>query len=211
MTADPLPLRQHCRLCGFEKPIDEFPRMASSPSGRDRTCLVCKRAQFTEWRRRQSEASRLRRNAARRGAGYKDHRSPESRAWHDMKQRCRPSSRDRAYYADRGIQVCDRWQSLELFLADMGPKPSRDHELDRIDNDVGYEPSNCRWATRDEQMRNTRSNAWLTVDGKTMIVTDWAIERGISRSTIRSRLKAGWTVKQAIGLEARRRVRRKAV
>jgi hypothetical protein len=84
----------------------------------------------------------------------------EYQAWMNMKDRCGRSTRRGAHnYVGRGIAVCDRWSgSFESFLADMGPKPSPVHSLDRIDNDKGYEPGNCRWATRDEQSRNTRRN-----------------------------------------------------
>lgn len=84
-------------------------------------------------------------------------RSPEYRVWDGMKQRCtNPNAAGYARYGGRGIAVCERWQSFENFLADMGekPEPKAQYSIDRIDNDGNYEPGNCQWATRSEQQRN---------------------------------------------------------
>jgi hypothetical protein len=78
--------------------------------------------------------------------------TPTYKSWQAMKYRCRM----RPGYVDRGVTVCERWLTFENFLADMGERPSRDHSLDRIDNDGNYEPGNCRWATRSEQQKNKR-------------------------------------------------------
>ena len=77
--------------------------------------------------------------------------------WTGMKRRCQnPNDRSYPDYGGRGIRVCERWQTFENFLADMGERPSDKHQLDRIDNDGNYEPSNVRWATRQLQIRNRR-------------------------------------------------------
>jgi hypothetical protein len=79
------------------------------------------------------------------------------KTWCGMKKRCgNPNDRSYPDYGGRGIKVCERWQMFENFLADMGERPSDEHQLDRIDNDGNYEPGNVRWATRQLQIRNRR-------------------------------------------------------
>ena len=121
--------------------------------------------------------------------------TPEYRVWSAMIQRCtNPNVPKFKNYGARGIRVCERWLSVECFLADMGRRPSDSHSLDRIDNDGDYMPGNCRWATDGQQRRNRSDNVYLTHEGRTMIVSDWAREIGISEFTIRKRLRLGWKV-----------------
>ena len=95
------------------------------------------------------------RNDRRRSSFCK---TPEYTCWNNLKQRClNPQHAAYPNYGGRGITVCDAWRgSFRQFLADMGPRPSPAHSLDRIDNDRGYEPGNCRWTTIDVQRRNQR-------------------------------------------------------
>lgn len=89
---------------------------------------------------------------SRRGAW-----TPEFQAWAALRRRClNPRYRGYKDYGGRGITVCDRWESFEAFLQDMGRRPSADHSVDRINNDGPYSPDNCRWATRSQQQLNKR-------------------------------------------------------
>lgn len=117
--------------------------------------------------------------------------------WQGMLQRCtnplNPKFQD---YGGRGITVCERWQTFENFLADMGIRPNG-LSIDRINNDGNYEPGNCKWATRKEQMNNTRSNRWITFKGQTWRFREWAEQLGISETSLYRRLER-WAIEKAL-------------
>ena len=116
-----------------------------------------------------------------------------------MVMRCTNAKQaDYKYYGGRGITVCERWrESFGFFLADMGERPSSLHSIDRIDNTRGYEPGNCRWATKEQQMQNTRSTRLITFAGETMGLTAWARKLGLSKESFRFRL-LNWPLNEAI-------------
>lgn len=101
-------------------------------------------------------------------------------------------------YGGRGIAVCERWLTFENFVADMAPTFKPELTLDRIDVNGNYEPGNCRWITNAEQQRNRRSNRTIEWRGTSMVLAEWVECLGLSESTIRSRLKRGWTVDRAL-------------
>lgn len=120
-------------------------------------------------------------------------------SWDAMVMRCvNPKNIGYAHYGGRGVLVCERWRKFENFLEDMGERPSKEHQLEREDNDGNYEPGNCRWATRKEQARNRRSNLRLTLNGVTRTAVEWSEELGVSLNTIAKRKSRGWSDTDAL-------------
>ena len=121
--------------------------------------------------------------------------------WEGVIARCKnPNNHAYRYYGGRGITVCDRWESFENFLTDMGERPGR-KTIDRIDTNGNYEPGNCRWATMKEQRRNCRNTVFYEYNGQKKILPDWAEEFGVNMGTVRSRLRRGWAFDRALTQE----------
>ena len=112
--------------------------------------------------------------------------SPEYAAWTNAKKRCKnvPS------YYNRGITMCEEWINyFQQFYQDMGDRPGPDYSLDRINNDLGYSASNCRWATAKTQANNRSNQVLITHNGLTLTVEEWSKKINISPATIYKRLQ----------------------
>lgn len=130
---------------------------------------------------------------ARRGA-----KAPEYLVWVCMRQRCENTNAvGYEVYGGRGIKVCDRWQSYEMFISDMGPRPFPKADIDRINNDGDYSPDNCRWTTRQINSRNRRSTKYLEFNDEVLCMSEWAARIGINVSTMIYRLRK-WPVERAL-------------
>lgn len=133
------------------------------------------------------------------GARMNNKAQPEYTIWRAMKSRCQnPKTAHYEQYGGRGIRVCMPWNSFEQFLKDMGPRPSPQHTIDRINNNRGYNKKNCRWATMKEQQNNRRNNVRVEIEGEVKTLSQWCEIYGIHISTVHKRTERGWTVVEAL-------------
>ena len=141
--------------------------------------------------------------------GARKAKVPEYRIWMAMRERCnRTNGPQFSNYGGRGIKVCARWNSFRAFLKDMGTRPTPHHSIDRINNELGYGPDNCRWATSQEQANNTRYNRHLTFQGRTQTMAQWSRETGLTSPRICNRLKQGWSIERTLSTPATQSRRR---
>jgi hypothetical protein len=138
-------------------------------------------------------------------------KSPEFSIWYGMKERCyNPKAISYPWYGGRGITVCARWldgedgkSGVECFVEDMGRRPSTEFSIERVNNDAGYSPENCKWATRLEQAQNRRpqrSNigpriAW---NGKVQSLVQWCRELNLNYHRVFRRISRGWSIEKAL-------------
>lgn len=121
--------------------------------------------------------------------------------WSGMRARCRnPNFRQWNNYGGRGITICERWDDFSKFAEDMGERPEG-CSLDRIDNDKGYSPENCRWADRKQQQKNRSNALFVTIEGETFRLMDLAKSSGVDRATLMDRVKRGLPYAQVISRE----------
>jgi hypothetical protein len=129
-------------------------------------------------------------------------KTPEYAVWRSMLDRCRlPAHQAYKNYGGRGITVCKRWATFENFFMDMGKQPFKGASIDRIDNNKGYSPANCRWANATQQHNNRRSNKFLVIDGVRQTIAQWSNKSGVCHNTISYRLANGWPPKKAVFTE----------
>lgn len=137
------------------------------------------------------------------GQATKKLHTSEYNIWIGIHTRCKKTTHP--YYKDyggRGITVCKRWDSFENFFADMGKKPLPKLSIDRIDNDKGYSPENCKWASFKQQARNRRGNRVVTFEGVTACLAEHCerLNLSVKYEQIRVRLAKGWSVKEAFSI-----------
>lgn len=137
----------------------------------------------------------------RTGDSHRTHGKSKTRTykiWKGMRGRClNKNNPEYKRYGARGISFSARWNKFEAFLEDMGECPEK-MSIERVNNNKGYFPSNCKWATAKEQARNTRANRILTLKGKSKTMAEWGEDYGISPDSIWMRLRLGWSHEDAI-------------
>lgn len=157
-----------CRCeCGAEKAVS----VSSLTSGKSKGCASC------HSRKHGMEGTRI------------------YNIWAGMKQRCQnPQYHGYKLYGSKGIKVCDRWQGFEAFFEDMGHPPDG-MSLGRIDNDGNYEPSNCRWESQKQQIRNRSNTKLVTIDGVTLSLAEFAELQGVPYRIMKQRIRNGIDLK----------------
>ena len=117
----------------------------------------------------------------------------EYNIWGNMLYRCNcPTSPAYELYGGRGVRVSEEWHSFEVFIKDMGERPTNLHSIDRINVDGNYCADNCKWATKKEQSRNKTNSRYLIVNGERIQVDDYCEANGISKAAIKNRFRRGW-------------------
>lgn len=125
-------------------------------------------------------------------------------AWRGMHHRCN-DERYRKHYGSKGITVCDEWSDFDVFKKwSLENGYDKALTLDRINNNLGYSPDNCRWATRTVQQRNRDCNVAITFGGVTRCLSEWAEVTGISAYALRHRIARNWDIERALTTKTRK-------
>lgn len=126
--------------------------------------------------------------------------------WSGMRTRCHNKNyHDYQWYGGLGISVCAEWDNFYEFQDWALKNGYQDNlTLDRKDGDSNYCPENCRWVTRTEQSRNRKSTRWLTYNGETKTLSEWAKIVGLRQQTLNHRINSGhFTVQEALFLPSK--------
>jgi hypothetical protein len=118
--------------------------------------------------------------------------------WRMLRHRCNSNRGRNKRYCGRGITYDPGWDDFETFLLDMGDKPGAEYSIDRIDNDKNYCKENCRWATQVTQQNNKCNNRFITFNGQTRSLSEWAQLINIKPGTLRNRLEDNWSIEKAL-------------
>lgn len=140
-------------------------------------------------------------NGFRHGHCPRSGSTPEHQCWHSIKSRClNPKHRFFKYYGALGVTICDRWRNdFAAFLADVGPRPSPKHSIDRFpDNNGNYEPGNVRWATATQQIDNRRSTILIEFRGERISRAEACRRLGLNRKRVNERIRQGWSLEEAL-------------
>lgn len=129
--------------------------------------------------------------------------------YYGMKERCyNPKHPSYKYYSEKGITICDEWLNDFDAFAEWAlnngydySKNRKEQSIDRIDNNKGYSPDNCRFITHKENCQNNSRNKWLEFNGKRLNLSDWSKELNIPIETIRARLRKGLSTEEILSTE----------
>lgn len=165
--------------CGATKPVDYY----NLVSGRTRSCGCNKNKAISE--------SHI---------AHGDSKSRLYNIWTGIKTRCRnPNCASFVNYGARGIDLCAEWDDYSRFMSWAIHNGYNDElSIDRIDNQTGYCPSNCRWVTRHVQSNNKRNNRLFTINGVTRTLKEWAVEYGMNYKLVHRRIQSGWDIQRAL-------------
>ena len=133
------------------------------------------------------------------GHSKREQKSDEYICWRNIKQRCfSPSNKEYHNYGGRGITMCDDWLDFNVFIKDMGKKPTSKHTIERINVNGNYTKDNCCWATTKQQAKNRRNTHIIEYKGKKLSLPELSTITGIKRRTLNYRLNKGWPIEKIV-------------
>ncbi len=126
-------------------------------------------------------------------------KTDEYKTWKGMRKRClNKKCQMYEYYGGRGIVISEEWNDFMTFYEDMGPRPSKEYSIDRIDNDGNYCKENCRWATKKEQMNNRKNSVSINFNNESHSIPEWAKILNLDANTLYARYEYGWDAEKIL-------------